>query len=252
MHSHHHQQTTDQPEVTLWKSILSAVPVVGAFVNPAHHTKAEALDQALSDTASLSGQTLAMYTFPAQLTKKFPHVSNDMQTQMQVQMGTEMALRMWIGDVLGRGAYSIASKPVKMLIKSMDSDSFSKEKWNRLALELGQLLPLIGPYLGKQTWKESLTQGTVQNIEYIAMLTGGTIMMMLSPAGMETDPLSVTVSTSLMIAGMTATMLAETLLHIAISKSAAYLPSLTFWKRSDERKPLLTEEADQTLSIQIV
>lgn len=236
MHSHH---TPDSEQsMSLGKSLLSAIPIVGRFVNS--QNKAEAFDQALSDTVSLGVQGLFMYDLPFKFTDVIPH-QEDMSnhTAMEARMGAEMALRMWAGDVAGRGIYSITSKPVKMVIKAHSANIFSKETWSGIALELGQLIPLFGPYLGKQNWKESLKQGTRQNLEYMAMLTGGTIAMMLSPAGMDTDPESVSISMSLMMAGMTATMMTETLLQYGIKKSAACLSSFSIFKPSEERKQLL-------------
>ncbi len=229
---HHHPDQTEP----LWKVLLASVPVVGAFFNNRNTNYLKAADQAAGEVCSVVMQTSAMYLLPIEMKGEF--------LTMDVKMGTAMGMRMWLGDIVGRGIYTFSSQSLKECFKFFFPNSFPTTTPCERVIEMAQLLPLIGPFLGADHWKESLKRGLAGNVSQLTMITGGTIMMMLSPRDMKEDAGSVAITTLLMISGMTAAMLVQTLLQVAAEKSFSNCAHLSFWKRKElgnegEKKQLL-------------
>lgn len=245
---HSHQLIENRP---FWKEMLSAIPVVGSLWNANNNNYFQVADNALYDASSITGQVACMYLFPFELTANFPHVSNDPDLQMNVKMGTEMTLRMEIGDVGGKILYKLSAEPIKKMINSCGPETFNQNAKD-FAVNIAQLLPLIGPFLGEEDWKKAVKNGVVENIEQLSMLITGATFMMLSPYGMEEDAVSVSVGTLLMMAGMTSAMLVHTIGHATWKKSVECLTSLSLWKPvpNNESSPILVsvECGETTLS----
>ncbi len=230
MHSH------QVPEMPFWKKFLGAIPIVGSFVDPKNENVPQAFDGALYDASAIVGQVAFTYFCPFGLTASFPKIFNDEMKQMEAEMFAEMSARMWLGDAIGKATYRIIVHPIKIAVDHVREATF-KENETVFAVKIAQiLLPMIGPFLGAENWKQALSNGVKGNIQQLAMMTGGAYMMMLSPYGMETDAVSISVGTGLMVAGMGATMIFETVSKEVLAKSYQAVIQCGMWCRNKEGK----------------
>lgn len=236
---------------SFFKQLIGSLPVVGSFVDP-EKNMAEKFDGALYEASSITAQVAMTYHCPFQLTAGLPKVSDNMKWEMNIEMGAEMAARMYVGELAGKFSYQFLSRPLKIVINNYVNDTFT-ENAKDFAVKIAQLLPLLGPFLGEEDWRKAVKQGVAANISGLAMLTGGTLAMMLSPYGMEVDAASISVGTGLMIVGMAVPELVKTISSVTWSKSMEALNDCrsTMWKRNQPRKMLDLQEQEEAKLLEL-